>query len=185
MAADLTLLLREAREGDPAAAERLYAQLYAELRQLARHRVRDAGAMTLLNTTALVHESFLRVQAQGTPEFSDRKQFFAYAARAMRSVVVDLVRSRATQRRGGDVEHLPLDTQLAGQLRAEDEELLRVHEALDSLAALDPRQAQVVELRYFGGLTEAEVAAGLGVTERTVQRDWQKARLFLAMSLRA
>ncbi|MBL0718985.1 sigma-70 family RNA polymerase sigma factor [Piscinibacter sp. Jin2] len=185
MAADLTLLLREAGDGDPEAAERLYTKLYAELRQLARSRVRDAGAMTLLDTTSLVHESFLRLKMQDMPAFADRKHFFAYAARAMRSVVVDLVRTRQTQRRGGGIEHVPLDTQHVEQIGAQDEELLRVHEALDSLAAVDPRQAQVVELRYFGGLSEAEIAAGLGVTERTVQRDWQKARLFLAMSLRA
>lgn len=181
----ITALLHAAGAGDRAAADRAYALLYAELRQLARSRLRRSGELTLMDTTALVHESYLRLQ-QGAaqPAFPDRHHFLAYAAQVMRAVVVDLVRARQAERRGGGAEHLPLDTHLGDRLAAHDAEVLRVHEALDELAAAEPRLAQVVALRYFGGLSEAEIAAALDMTERTVQRDWQKARLFLSLSLR-
>lgn len=180
----ITSLLQAAGAGDRAAADRAYALLYAELRQLARSRLRRSGELTLMDTTALVHESFLRLQGDAAPAFPDRHHFLAYASRVMRAVVVDLVRARRAERRGGGAEHVPLDTGLGDSLAAHDDEVLRVHEALDELAAAEPRLAQVVELRYFGGLSEAEIAAALGVTDRTVQRDWQKARLFLSFSLR-
>lgn len=181
---DITALLRAAVGGDRLAADQAYALLYADLRRLARSRLRKSGEMTLLDTTALVHESFLRLNGGRPLDFPDRHHFLAYAAKVMRTVVVDLVRARLADRRGGDAEHVTLHTTVVdGKARHEDE-VLRVHEALDELAALEPRLAQVVELRYFGGLSEAEVAAALGVTERTVQRDWQKARMFLSLALR-
>ena len=137
----------------------------------------------MLDTTALVHEAWLRLAcAQGT-DFPDRRHFLAYAAQAMRSVVIDLVRARQADRRGGGLAHLTLDTAIADQLPQGDADLLRVHEALDELAQVEPRLAQVVEMRYFAGLREQEIAEALNITERTVQRDWQKARLFLSMSL--
>lgn len=199
--AEINRLLQAAGRGDARAADAVVALLYRELRVLARSRLRRSGEFTLLDTTALVHESYLRLQAaQGggadaaanvgseaaPPVFADRQHFFAYAARAMHSVVVDLVRARQAQRRGGDAEHLPLDTEVIEQAAdpAHDVEILRVHEALQALAQADARLATVVEMRYFGGLSESEIAQALGVTERTVQRDWQKARLWLAMSLR-
>lgn len=181
---DITTLLHAANSGDTAAADRAFALLYAELKLLARSRLRQSGELTLLDTTALVHESYLRIQAQGDAVFPDRGHFLAYAAKAMRTIVVDMVRARQAERRGAGAEHVPLDTAVSARLSHHDEEVLRVHEALDALAAAEPRLAQVVELRYFGGLSEAEIAANLGLTERTVQRDWAKARLFLAMSLR-
>jgi RNA polymerase sigma factor (TIGR02999 family) len=181
---EITLLLQAAGEGDAGAGDRAFALLYTELRQMARSRLRQSGELTLLDTTVLVHESYLRLQGQDGAAFPDRAHFLAYASRVMRTVVVDVVRARLAERRGGGAEHLPLDTALGEQLAAHDEEVLRVHEALDELAALEPRLAQVVELRYFGGLTEAEIAVHLDITERTVQRDWAKARLFLSMSLR-
>lgn len=160
----------------------LFAQMYAELRRIAHGRMRQAGELTLLNTTALVHESFLRLQGSH-PSLANRDHFLAYASQVMRSVVVDLVRARRAERRGGGVADVPFDEdQLHGQLRLDDE-VLRVHEALDALAATDARLARVVELRYFGGLTEDEVAGALGVNVRTVQRDWQRARLFLSLNL--
>mmetsp|Transcript_20863 Transcript_20863/g.80088 ORF Transcript_20863/g.80088 Transcript_20863/m.80088 type:complete len:142 (-) Transcript_20863:249-674(-) len=140
--------------------------------------------MTLLDTTALVHEVWLRLsdlQGQGYP---DRRHYLAYAGRAMRSVVVDLVRARQAERRGGGQALLTLDTAVAEQTPQPYDDVLQVHEALDELSRLEPRLAQVVEMRYFAGLAEREIAEALGVTERTVQRDWQKARLFLAASLR-
>lgn len=185
---EITTMLHAAGRGEAGAADRAFALLYAELRQLARSRLRQSGQLTLLDTTALVHESYLRLRAQDGAAFPDREHFLAYASRAMRSVVVDLVRARMAARRGDGAGHLPLDTEVSEQVAdpnsAHDAEVIRVHEALDELAALEPRLAQVVELRYFGGLSEREVAGALGVTERTVQRDWQKARMLLACSLR-
>ena len=180
---DITQLLRDARQGDRAAADQVVAQLYTDLQRMARRHVRDAGHMTLLDTTALVHEAWLRLAGGQGAEFPDRRHFLAYAAQAMRSVVIDLVRARQAQRRGGDLAHVTLDTAVAEQLPQGDDDVLRVHEALDELAQLEPRLAQVVEMRYFAGLREQEIAEALGVTERTVQRDWQKARLFLSISL--
>lgn len=179
----ITQLLQAARAGDRAAADQVVAQLYVDLQRLARRHVRDAGHLTLLDTTALVHEAWLRVAGAEGAAFPDRRHFLAYAAQAMRSVVVDLVRARRAERRGGGEAHLTLDTVMAEQLPDGDADVLRVHEALDELAQVEPRLAQVVEMRYFAGLREPEIAEALGVTERTVQRDWQKARLFLSMSL--
>jgi RNA polymerase sigma factor (TIGR02999 family) len=181
---EITALLRAAVGGDRLAADQAYALLYADLRRLARSRLRQSGEMTLLDTTALVHESFLRLNGGRVLDFPDRHHFLGYAAKVMRAVVVDMVRSRLAERRGGDAEHVTLQTTVVDASAAHGDEVLRVHEALDELAALEPRLAQVVELRYFGGLSEAEVAASLGVTERTVQRDWQKARMLLSLALR-
>jgi RNA polymerase sigma factor (TIGR02999 family) len=182
--AELTELLNAARGGDVQAAERTMRLLYADLRRLARRRLRQAGPQTLLDTTALVHESYLRLQAGNGPAFASREHFMAYAARAMRSVLVDLIRARQTERRGGGQPDLVLDTQLGERLAAREDEVLRVHEALEVLAQQEPRLAQVVEMRFFGGLSEADIAAALQLTERTVQRDWAKAKLFLGAWLR-
>ncbi|MFN3303854.1 MAG: ECF-type sigma factor [Roseateles sp.] len=180
---DITQLLSAAQAGDRAAADQVVAQLYGDLRRLARRHMRSSGNLTLLDTTALVHEAWLRL-AGGGHAFPDRRHFLAYAARAMRSVVIDLVRSRLAERHGGGQSLLTLNTAIAEQTPQGEDHILRVHEALDELARLEPRPAQVVEMRFFGGMLEQEIAEALGVTERTVQRDWQKARLFLAMSLR-
>ncbi len=180
---DITQLLQAARQGDRSAADAVVAQLYTDLQRLARRHVRQAGHMTLLDTTALVHEAWMRLAGGVGKDFPDRRHFLAYAAPAMRSVVIDLVRARQAERRGGGQQHLTLDTLLAEQLPHGDDTLLRVHEALDELAQLEPRLAQVVEMRYFAGLREQEIAEALGVTERAVQRDWQKPRLFLSVSL--
>lgn len=182
---DITVLLQAASGGNREAADRAYTLLYAELHRLAHARLRRENGFTLLDTTALVHESWLRLAAGASPAFPDRQHFLGYAARVMRSVVVDLVRARAAERRGGGAEHVTLNTTLMGALGPADggDEVLRVHEALDDLAAAEPRLAQVVEMRYFAGLNEAEIAQALGVTERTVQRDWAKARLYLAQAL--
>lgn len=183
MSDDITQLLRAAGTGDTAAADRVVALLYDELRRLAHSRMRRAGEFTLLDTTALVHESYLRLRGSG--DFADRHHFLSYAARAMHTVVLDLVRARKAQRRGGEFERVTLNTGLVdGQAAGGDDEILRVHEALNELKAAEPRLAQIVELRYFGGLRETEIAELLGVTERTVQRDWQKARLFLSVALK-
>lgn len=172
--------------GSPGQLDALYADAYRELRRLARARLHGGGRNTVLDTTALVHESYLRLARHGEVEFADRLRFMVYAGRVMRSVIIDLVRERQAERRGGDAAHVTLTTQLGEHIAADagEAEILRVHEALDELAKLDARMAQVVELRYFAGMTELEIAQALGVTDRTVRRDWQQARMFLAEALK-
>jgi len=158
----------------------LYARLYPDLHKLARSRLARNETITLLDTTGLVHETYLRFLNARALSFADRGRFFAYAASVMHSVIVDEVRKRRAERRGGDVVHLPLDEEMVDGLADEEgAQILHVHEALGELAALDPRLAQVVEMRYFGGCSEQDIAASLGVTERTVRRDWSKARTLL------
>lgn len=181
--ADITQLLHAASRGDEGAAAQAMTLLYAELHRLARARMYRSGPMTLLDPTALVSECWLRLRGAGTHEFPDRRHFLSFAARVMRSIVVDTVRASMAERRGGDAPHVTLDTAIAESTPQVPDEALRVHEALDELAQLDPRLVQVVEMRYFAGLTEAETAEALGVSERTVQRDWTKARLLLAQAL--
>lgn len=165
--------------------ERLFAATYDELRKLARSRLRDGGRSTLLDTTALVHESYLRFLNAGALRSGDRRAFFSYASQIMRSVIVDSVRERKAQRRGGDLVELTLDTQIAENLPCGEDEILRVHEALLALEQSDPRLARVVEMRYFGGYSEEEIARTLDVAERTVRRDWDKARLLLLAALKS
>jgi RNA polymerase sigma factor (TIGR02999 family) len=182
--ADLTDLLRRAQQGDPEAADALFAATYRELRRLARARLRAGGRSTLLDTTSLVHESYLRFVAARSLQLEDRVHFMRYAGRVMRSVIVDFIRRRQAGRRGGGVAHVHLTLGGVEGPATGESEILRVHEALEELARLDARMAQVVEMRYFGGLTETEIAESLAVTDRTVRRDWEKARLWLAQALR-
>jgi RNA polymerase sigma factor (TIGR02999 family) len=179
----LTELIHRAQQGDAAAADSLFAATYPELRRLARARLRPGGRSALLDTTALVHESYLRFAAAGRLRLEDRVHFMRWTGRVMRSVIVDFVRRQQADRRGGAAPHLTLTTQIEG-LASGENEILRVHEALDDMAALDPRLAQVVEMRYFAGMTETEIAETLGVSERTVRRDWEKARLLLREALK-
>jgi len=179
----LTVLLASARAGDKDAAGAAYSLLYDELRRLARAKLRPHQSMTLLDTTSLVHESYLRLAGADALPVEDRHHFFAYAARVMRSVIVDFARARAAERRGGEAEHLVLDTMLSGQVAAPENDVLRVHEALDVLERADERLTRIVEMRYFGGLSEGEIAEVLGVSDRTVRRDWEKARLLLKAAL--
>ena len=167
-----------------AAAGRLdvSAQAYRQLRVLARARLRGGGREALLDTTALVHEAYLRV-AGVEMDSAEQRSFLAYAGRTMRSVIVDFARKRQAECRGGDVCIVTLTGTLAERSPAAADEIVRVHEALDALARLDARLAQGVEMRYFAGLTEPQIAHALGISERTVRRDWEKARLLLARAL--
>lgn len=149
--------------------------IYQELHRLARARLALGGRNTVLDTTALVHEAFLKLQSSATP--MDRNHFLNYAARAMRSIVIDAIRRRQAEKHGGDRLRVTFDPAVGF---VEDSRVLAVHEALEGLERLDARLAQVVEMRYFAGFSEAEVAAALGLSERTVRRDWEKARLLLA-----
>ena len=180
--ADITLWLDAARGGDREALDRVLETLYQELHAMARRQLAGQQGRTL-DATALVHEAYLRLVGRNTVQFDNRAHFFAYAASAMRSVVVDYARQRLSQKRGGDlhrVAELPED--LEGGVRL-DEETLGLDTALTRLAGIDPRLAQVVELRYFTGLSELEIAALLKRSERSIRRDWQKARMFLLASL--
>jgi len=181
---EITVLLQQVNSGDAGARQRLYTLLYDELHALARSRLRRSETLTLLDTTALVHESYLRFLDARRISFADRGRFFAFAASIMRSIVIDEIRKRRAERRGGGAEHVEVDDQVADTLARDDAQALRVHEALQELSALDQRLAQVVEMRYFAGLTEVDIADALGVTERTVRRDWDKARTLLFAALR-
>jgi RNA polymerase sigma factor (TIGR02999 family) len=136
------------------------------------------------HTTALVHESYLRFVQAGQLEGEHRGHFFSYAASVMRSVIVDFARQRQAQRRGGDVAHVTLSTELGENLAAGEDEVVHVHSTLEQLERTDPRLAKVVEMRYFAGMRDAEIGAALGLAERTVRRDWERARLLLAAALR-
>lgn len=179
---DVTELLRRVNAGDLQARESLFAVLYADLRKLASARLHRNETITLLNTTSLVHDAYLRFLNARALDFEDRGKFFGYAASVMRSIIVDEIRKRHAERRGGSAQHVELDTSAHGG--PPDEQVLLVHEALDQLAAMDPRLGKVVEMRYFAGLTEEDIAGVLGVTERTVRRDWEKARVLLFEALK-
>jgi len=181
---ELALLLEGARQGDREAVDQLFALLYAEFRQIAHARLRKTAPLTLVETTVLVNESYLRLVRTGKLAVGDRVHFLAYAARTMRSIIVDLVRERMAQRRGGGPVEVTLNTEVAGAAPAAEAEILAVSDALESLAKVDPRLVQVVELRYFAGFTEIETAAALDLSERTVRRLWEKARVLLSALLR-
>lgn len=157
----------------------LFRASYDELKKLAHARLSRSGPLTLLDSTALVNEIWLRLSGRDTLQVDTRRRFFAYASQVMRAVIVDQLRERNALRRGGGERVFTLNTALGDGLAGSDE-ALQVHEALESLAQLEPRLAQVVEMRYFGGMTEVEIGDTLGLTERTVRRDWEKARLLLA-----
>jgi len=180
---ELTVLLSAARAGDQNAADQAFTLLYEDLRRLARSRLRQHQAMTLLDTTSLVHESYFKLMGGSGLAVEDRHHFFAYAARVMRSVIVDFARARMAERRGGDADHVVLDTVLSEKIAGPETDVLRVHEALEVLAQADERLARIVEMRYFGGMTELEIAEALDLSERTVRRSWEKARLLLTAAL--
>jgi len=181
----VTQLIHRAQDGDRDAVDALYAVTYADLRRLARARLRTGRRDTLLDTGGLVHESYLRFALSSRLKLEDRMHFMRWAAQVMRSVIIDFARRRLAGRRGAGAARVTLDADLMGAAgdMAGEEEILGVHRALERLSTVDPRLANVVEMRYFGGLTEPQIAEALGVTERTVRRDWHKARLLLQEAL--
>jgi RNA polymerase sigma factor (TIGR02999 family) len=180
---EITRLLISISEGDRNALNRLFPVVYAELRVLAHRQLAHIRPGDTLRTTALVHEAYLKLLGTDRPEWHDRRHFFAVASRAMRQISVDYARARATQKRGGNAPALTLDEQLLS-VADRAHELVQLDEALTELESLSERQGQVVELRFFGGLTVEETAAVMDVSERTVKREWQKARAFLFDALR-
>jgi RNA polymerase sigma factor (TIGR02999 family) len=169
-----------------AALPSISEQAYRQLRVIARARLRHGGRETLLDTSALVHEAYLRIvggSAAGGLGAAEQRRFLAYASRTMRSVIVDFARRRQSERHGGDVLIVTLTGALDEHQPAAADDIVRVHEALEQLAAVDARLAQVVEMRYFAGLSEVQIAQALDISERTVRRDWDKARLLLERAL--
>jgi len=180
----LTNLLVRMQGGEAQARDALFAAAYAELHGLAQARLRHGGRDTILDTTGLVHESYLRFMRAGALRAEDRRAFFAYASQVMRSVILNSVRDRIALKRGGDRQSSEDSGPLAADTPGDEQTVLDVHEALKDLEKADPRLARVAEMRYFGGYSEKEIAETLEITERTVQRDWEKARLILAAALR-
>jgi len=160
----------------------LWADLYPELKKIAHARLRRSGPNTLLDTTGLVNDAYLRVAGAASLRGSLPGPFLAYAAHAMRSVVIDLVRERQALRHGGGLQRISLTMSIV-ESPASIDEPLAIDEVLTELAVVEPRLAQVVEMRYYGGFSELEIATALGVSERTVRRDWEKARLLLRAML--
>jgi RNA polymerase sigma factor (TIGR02999 family) len=181
----ITLLLRQATHGNREALDQVFESLYPDLRRVARARLHQQGRPESLNTTSLVHESFMRLAGTASLRLEDRKHFFAYAAKTMRNVIIDAAREHLAERRGGGAEHVTLGGTAALQVPASSasEDLLRVNEALQELETIDPELAELVEMRYFGGYSEAEIAELKGVNERTVRRRWDKARAWLFVAL--
>jgi RNA polymerase sigma factor (TIGR02999 family) len=179
----LAALLAAAERGDAEAGAALFSALYAELHRLARRQLGRNRNLTL-GTTTLLHEAYLNMSQREGVAFPDQGHFMAYAARVMRGIVIDYVRSRGAQKRGGQFHLTPLIEDLAGP-EACDRQLTRISDSLDELATIDPLLAQVVDLKFFCGFSFAEIATMRQVSERTVQRHWEKARIFLRRALRA
>jgi len=177
----ITDLLLEMRNGRPEAMDRLFDAVYGELRRIAGRQLQGERPGHTLGTTGLVHETYLKLADQSRVQWQDRSHFFKVAAVAMRRILVDYARRHRAKRRGGEAQRVTLDENATAGERSET--LLALDEALGRLAQMNPRLSQVVECRYFGGLTEQETAEALGVPLRTVQRDWAKARGWLYLEL--
>jgi RNA polymerase sigma factor (TIGR02999 family) len=180
---DVTALLLAWRAGDIAAPDRLFPLVYDELRRIAHRQLGRERSDHTLDSTALVHEAYLKLVDQSRAQWADRSQFFAIAARAMRRILVDYARQHLAGKRGGRRERVTLSAETLS-LEERADLLVAVDEALDRLRAIDGRASQVVECRFFGGYTEQETAAALGITDRTVRRDWARAKDWLYDSLR-
>lgn len=171
-------VLAALRSGAPDSLDQIVTLTYQELRAIAHRRLAAGGPGSTLSTTALVHEAYLKLVDHSRAGWRDRSHFLALASLAMRHVLVDRARARSALRRGGGGRQITLDDEITA-VEDPSNALLQLNDALDRLATLDPRLARVVECRFFGGLTEAETAEALGITSRTVQRDWVKARVLL------
>jgi RNA polymerase sigma factor (TIGR02999 family) len=179
---EITQLLLAWSEGDSEALDRLAPLVYDELHRLAKSYMRKERARHTMQTTALIHEAYLRLIDAGQVEWRNRAHFFGVASRAMRQILVAMARERGCQKRGGGARQVSLDEAMMID-EGRDEDLVALDEALGALAKIDARKAQVVEMRFFGGLTEEEIAAALGVSTETVRRDWRLARSWLRRKL--
>ncbi len=179
---DVTAILKAAQQGDRKAAEQLLPLVYGELRALAQARMAGLPPGQTLQPTALVHEAYLRLLGKTEPPLENRQHFFFVAARAMRDILVEKARAKAGPKRGGGRRRVPLEDDVATSPQADDD-VLAVHEALADLEREDPQKARVVELRYFAGMSMAEVAHVLGVSERTLHRQWRFIKAWLKRRL--
>lgn len=175
---DLEKLVADWSEGDAGAFDRLVDLLYEDLKKLARRHMKAEQEGHTLNTTALVHEAYLELAGGERPDWQGRPQFFAFISRIMRNILVDRARKRRAEKRGGERQRVPLRPELAAESTDYDQ-ILSVDQALTLLAAKDPRLAQVAECRFFGGMTSGEIGVVLGVSARTVERDWKRGRAYL------
>ena len=175
---DIATALLAVDSQDATELDRAFSAFYPELKKIAHARLRGSGLHGSVQTTALVHDSYVKLASGRGVSFTDRLQFFAYSSRVLRSIVVDLVREQRALRRGGDADIVTLDT-AAGDGMPPSADIEVVNTALEDLAKLDPALARLVEMRFFGGMTEDEIAEALGVSVRTVSREWQKARALL------
>jgi RNA polymerase sigma factor (TIGR02999 family) len=175
-------LIRLADGGDAKAREHLFTSLYEELHRIARRELRRQGSALTLGPTTLLHEAYINFGERRGVEFPDRARFLAYASRAMRGLIIDYARNRQALKRGSAFEITTLPTEVPENV-ADFAQLQRLNDAVEHLAAAEPRLAQVVDLKYFSGFSFADIAAMWGISERTVQRDWEKARLFLFRTL--
>jgi RNA polymerase sigma factor (TIGR02999 family) len=178
----LTSLFESAERGDAAASEALFAALYTELHRVARRELAHKNGYVTLGATTLLHEAYIKMSDRDGIAFPDRARFMAYAARVMRSLIIDHVRNRRAGKRGGLVHITALDTTAAGQV-ADEQDLQGISDALDELAKVDATLSEVVDLKFFCGFSFVEIGAMRGVSERTVQRQWEKARLYLYRAL--
>ena len=179
---EITGLLKQAAD-DHAARDQLFALLYDDVHRMARARLAGNRPITLLDTTGLAHEAYMRLRNAGRIDLDSRARLMAYVSQMLRSIIVDFARKRSAERRGGGLARETLDTERLDAVAAADSEIETVADALEVLEKTDPRLKQVVEMRYFGGMSDAEIAEALGVTARTVGRDWQRARLMLSVAL--
>ena len=179
----VTRLLSDCSDGDSGAFDRLMPLVYDDLRRIAHRRLAAEQSGHTLSTTAVVHEAYLQLVNQATATWRDRAHFFAVAARVIRHVLIDYARARKAAKRGGDAIRIPLSEDLDGR-ETDMIELLALDEALSELASLDPRLERIVELRFFGGMTMRDAAEAMGVSQRTAERDWRRARAYLYRALR-
>ena len=179
----LLALMDAAEHGGRPAADALFVALYAELHRLAKRELARHGARMTLSATTLLHKAYIEIAGQNGTSFPDRNRFMGYAARVMRGLIIDHARSRQAQKRGGQFEITTLGTDVKNAV--ESENLARISDALDELAKAEPALAEVVDLKFFCGFSFQEIAAMRGVSERTVQRQWEKARIYLHRTIRA
>jgi RNA polymerase sigma factor (TIGR02999 family) len=180
----IAVLIASSDAGDRSAADLLFSVLYGELHELARRQLAGVGSGVTLGPTTVLHEAYLNMSQREGPVFPDRARFMGYAAKVMRGLIVDHARSRAAQKRGGGFHITTLNEEESAGGAADDEEIVRVGAALTELAAVDPPLADVVDLKFFCGFSFAEIAQMRGVSERTVQRQWEKARIYLRRRIR-
>ncbi len=183
MGSAISSLIVAAERGDSPAADALFAALYSELRRLAKRELGRHGLQVSLSATTLLHEAYLDMAERDGPSFPDRARFMGYAARVMRGLIIDHARERHAQKRGGLFEITALDTQ-AMENAVDHRELVHISETLDELGKVEPALAGIVDLKFFCGFSFAEIAAMQNVSERTVQRNWEKARIYLHRQIR-